>query len=63
MIEFIAEGDTIIFNFPLSIFNSAAKGCPLNSNFHQQKTEPINIRFRFAFIHRGFTENSPWRLQ
>ena len=28
MIEFIAEGDTIIFNFPLSIFNSAAEWLP-----------------------------------
>ena len=32
IIEIIAKGDTVIFNFPLSIFNSAAKGCPLNIN-------------------------------
>ena len=28
IIEIIAVGDTIIFNFPLSIFNSAAEWLP-----------------------------------
>ena len=39
MIEIIAKGDTIIFNFPLSIFNSAAKGCPINPNLRDIVTE------------------------
>ena len=47
IMEYIAEGDTIIFNFPLSIFNSAAEWLPDKLKFEckQQKTAPSGAVF------------------
>ena len=36
IIEIIAVGDTIIFNFPLSIFNSAAEWLPYKLKFDRK---------------------------
>ena len=53
MIINIAEGDTIIFNFPLSIFNSAAVRLPGKLKFEVPSAamvECINHRFLPQFV-------------
>ena len=53
IIEIIAVGDTIIFNFPLSIFNSAAEWLPYKLKFEVPSAtlvERINHRFLPQFV-------------
>ena len=49
-IEIIAEGDTIIFNFPLSIFNSAAERLPDKLKFEAERHSLRNNGCRGGLI-------------
>ena len=58
IIEIIAEGDTIIFNFPLSIFNSAAVRLPDKLKFGKKVPLPGFGQRRFK---RGKKNEKEWK--